>query len=103
MDKVAVMIQEAVHHQAKIRGHDMNSSSVSISHFNGELSCIFTGIVDQGKAEMHFFAIHLCFSIECFISSILFRLHITYIYKRLINHHECFYQEHSDVILFFFA
>ncbi|KAM9439632.1 nucleolar pre-ribosomal-associated protein 1 [Clarias gariepinus] len=34
MDKVAVMIQEAVHHQAKIRGHDMNSSSVSISHFN---------------------------------------------------------------------
>ncbi|KAF5902994.1 nucleolar pre-ribosomal-associated protein 1, partial [Clarias magur] len=37
MDKVAVMVQEAVHHQAKIRGQDMNSSSLSISHFDGVL------------------------------------------------------------------
>lgn len=42
LDKVAVMMQEAVCIQAKVRGQDRNTGCVPISHVDGELLCNFT-------------------------------------------------------------
>lgn len=42
MDKVAVMVQEAVCLQAKLRGQDTNTSCVPISHIDGKQSFSFT-------------------------------------------------------------
>lgn len=46
MDKVAVVVQEAVCLQAKIRGQDRNTNCVPISHIDGELSYSFIDVVD---------------------------------------------------------
>lgn len=49
MDKVALMVQEAMCLQAKLGGQNRNTSRVPISHIDGELSYSFTDIVDQLK------------------------------------------------------
>lgn len=54
MDKVAVMVQEAVCLQAKMRGPDRNTTGVPISHIDGELSYSFPNIFNRVEVQIVF-------------------------------------------------
>ncbi|XP_047662255.1 nucleolar pre-ribosomal-associated protein 1 [Tachysurus fulvidraco] len=50
MDKVAVMVQEAVCLQAKIRGQDTNASGVPISHIN-DVPCVMDVMIEASEKD----------------------------------------------------
>lgn len=52
MDKVAIMVQEAVCLQAKLRGQDANTSCVPISHIDGKLSYSFADVINYLRAQI---------------------------------------------------